>query len=77
MRTYRISAGSDLKGPKSEPFRAAIGRKIAGKEEGIMLIAHLPAGYIIGSVARSAAPKAPGLMLAALVGSVAPDFDTA
>lgn len=42
-----------------------------------MLIAHLPAGYIIGSVARTTAPKAPGLMLAALVGSVAPDFDTA
>lgn len=50
---------------------------MGAQEEGIMLIAHLPAGYIIGSLARNAVPKAPGLMLAALVGSVAPDFDTA
>ncbi|WP_269929835.1 metal-dependent hydrolase [Aminobacter sp. HY435] len=42
-----------------------------------MLIAHLPAGYIIGSVARKAVPVAPGVMFAALAGSVAPDFDIA
>lgn len=42
-----------------------------------MLIAHLPAGYIIGSLARNVAPRARGVMAAALVGSVAPDFDTA
>ena len=39
-----------------------------------MLIAHLPAGYILASAARqrSAAPR---IMTAALVGSVLPDFD--
>lgn len=42
-----------------------------------MLIAHLPAGYIIGSLARQKLPQARGAMLSALVGSVAPDFDIA
>ncbi|MEO5323703.1 metal-dependent hydrolase [Mesorhizobium sp. CC13] len=42
-----------------------------------MLIAHLPAGYIIGSLARQKLPQAGALMLAAMVGSVAPDFDIA
>jgi len=39
-----------------------------------MLIAHLPAGYILASAAQqqSAAPR---IMAAALVGSVLPDFD--
>ncbi|MFS8147512.1 metal-dependent hydrolase [Rhizobium sp. BR 249] len=39
-----------------------------------MLIAHLPAGYILGSAARQRS-KASGIMTAALVGSVLPDFD--
>ncbi len=42
-----------------------------------MLIAHLPAGYVIGSLARRMAPDARSVMLAALAGSVAPDFDIA
>lgn len=39
-----------------------------------MLIAHLPAGYILGSAARqrSAAPR---FRIATLIGSVLPDFD--
>ena len=40
-----------------------------------MLIANLPAGYIIGSFFRNKVPQARGAMLSALVGSVAPDFD--
>ncbi|MBA1349549.1 metal-dependent hydrolase [Rhizobium indicum] len=39
-----------------------------------MLIAHLPAGYLLGSAARQRS-AAPGIMTAALIGSVLPDFD--
>jgi inner membrane protein len=39
-----------------------------------MLIAHLPAGYILGSAARQRS-EAPRIMTAALIGSVLPDFD--
>ena len=39
-----------------------------------MLIAHLPAGYLLGSAARRRS-AAPGIMTAALIGSVLPDFD--
>lgn len=35
-----------------------------------MLIAHLPAGYIIGSLFRNKAPQARGAMLSALVGGL-------
>ncbi|MER2533621.1 MAG: metal-dependent hydrolase [Rhizobiaceae bacterium] len=42
-----------------------------------MLIAHLPAGYLVGRLMERAAPGARGLMAAALVGSVVPDFDMA
>lgn len=41
-----------------------------------MLIAHLPAGYILGTVARRGA-SSHAIMAAALIGSVAPDFDMA
>ncbi len=39
-----------------------------------MLIAHLPAGYILGTAARRRASSST-VMAAALIGSVAPDFD--
>ncbi|TAU87925.1 metal-dependent hydrolase [Rhizobium leguminosarum] len=39
-----------------------------------MLIAHLPAGYILASAARQRSAP-PRIMTAALVGSVLPDFD--
>ena len=39
-----------------------------------MLIAHLPAGYILGTAARRRASSS-AVMAAALIGSVAPDFD--
>ncbi len=39
-----------------------------------MLIAHLPAGYLLGSAARQRS-AAPGIMIVALIGSVLPDFD--
>ncbi len=39
-----------------------------------MLIAHLPAGYIIATAASRRATS-PAIMAAALIGSVAPDFD--
>jgi hypothetical protein len=41
-----------------------------------MLIAHLPAGYILGTAARRRA-SSPAIIAAALIGSVAPDFDMA
>lgn len=39
-----------------------------------MLIAHLPAGYIIGTAARRRV-SSPAILATALIGSVAPDFD--
>ncbi len=39
-----------------------------------MLIAHLPAGYILGTAARRRASSST-VMAAALIGSIAPDFD--
>lgn len=39
-----------------------------------MLIAHLPAGYILGTAARRRS-STPAVMAAALIGSVAPDLD--
>ena len=39
-----------------------------------MLIAHLPAGYILGTAVRRRASSS-AIMAAALIGSVAPDFD--
>lgn len=40
-----------------------------------MLIAHLPAGYILGTFARNRWPGRSGIMAAALLGSVVPDLD--
>ncbi|TIP87339.1 MAG: metal-dependent hydrolase [Mesorhizobium sp.] len=40
-----------------------------------MLIAHLPAGYILGTFARSRWPGRSGIMAAAILGSVFPDID--
>ncbi|TIQ16575.1 MAG: metal-dependent hydrolase [Mesorhizobium sp.] len=40
-----------------------------------MLIAHLPAGYILGAFARNRWPGRSGMMTAALLGSVVPDLD--
>lgn len=42
-----------------------------------MLIAHLPAGYIIGSFARMTVRPSGAIMARALVGGVAPDIDMA
>jgi hypothetical protein len=41
-----------------------------------MLIAHLPAGYLLGRLVQRCS-SAPRLLTAALVGSMAPDFDIA
>jgi inner membrane protein len=40
-----------------------------------MLIAHLPAGFILGTIMRDRPGSATGVMAAALIGSVFPDFD--
>ena len=40
-----------------------------------MLIAHLPAGYILGTFARNRWPGRSGIMAAAMLGSVFPDID--
>ncbi|GAA2828334.1 inner membrane protein [Aminobacter aminovorans] len=40
-----------------------------------MLIAHLPAGFILGMLARNVSGNARAIMPAALLGSVAPDLD--
>ncbi|WP_421917442.1 zinc dependent phospholipase C family protein [Mesorhizobium sp.] len=40
-----------------------------------MLIAHLPSGYILGAFAQDGRQPGSAIMAAALVGSVAPDFD--
>ncbi|WP_378951805.1 metal-dependent hydrolase [Mesorhizobium sp. ANAO-SY3R2] len=40
-----------------------------------MLIAHLPAGFILGTLARRSRSGARALIAAALLGSVVPDFD--
>jgi inner membrane protein len=40
-----------------------------------MLIAHLPAGFILGTLARDVSGNARAIMPAALLGSVAPDLD--
>jgi inner membrane protein len=40
-----------------------------------MLIAHLPAGFILGTLARNVSGNARAIMPAALLGSVAPDLD--
>ncbi|TIS62116.1 MAG: metal-dependent hydrolase [Mesorhizobium sp.] len=40
-----------------------------------MLIAHLPSGYILGKFARRRWRDAPGVMTAAMLGSVIPDID--
>ena len=42
-----------------------------------MLIAHLPSGYLVGAGLRRLWPAAPGVMAAALAGSVLPDADVA
>lgn len=42
-----------------------------------MLIAHLPSGYLVGAALRRLWPAAPGVMAAALIGSVLPDVDVA
>jgi inner membrane protein len=47
-----------------------------GNERGLaMLIAHLPAGYILGTFARNRWPGRSGVMAAAMLGSVFPDID--
>lgn len=40
-----------------------------------MLIAHLPSGYILGRFAQKRRRATPGIMTAALIGSVIPDVD--
>ena len=40
-----------------------------------MLIAHLPSGYILGTFMRRHWPDSPGIIGAAMVGSVIPDID--
>lgn len=40
-----------------------------------MLIAHLPAGYILGTFARNRWPSRSGIMASAMLGSVFPDID--
>lgn len=40
-----------------------------------MLIAHLPAGYILGTFARNRWPGRSGIMAASMLGSVVPDLD--
>ncbi|PAP97304.1 metal-dependent hydrolase [Mesorhizobium wenxiniae] len=40
-----------------------------------MLIAHLPSGYILGTLARKLWREAPGVMAAAMIGAVIPDID--
>lgn len=40
-----------------------------------MLIAHLPSGYVLGSLARGPRREGQGAMVAAVVGSVIPDID--
>ncbi|MGX9120904.1 metal-dependent hydrolase [Mesorhizobium sp. BHbsci] len=40
-----------------------------------MLIAHLPSGYILGTLARKRWRETPGVMAAAMIGAVIPDID--
>lgn len=61
-----------MPGPKT----AAISRDLSAERgTNFMLIAHLPAGFILGTLARHWTGNARAIMPAALLGSVAPDLD--
>lgn len=50
-------------------------RPVCNLDDFHILIAHLPSGYILGSLARGRGREGLGAMVAAMVGSVVPDID--